>query len=145
MLSVYVSNAQVFRFCRSKCHRNFKQKRNPRKVRWTKAYRKAHGKELAKDPVFEFEKRRNVPVKYDRELYAKTLKAMRKVETIRTARENRFKAKRTQIAKLIQNKQARAEIKRDINLIMAPLAQKKSKMEVKERVTQESKMSMETG
>jgi len=43
-------------------------------VRWTKAARKASGKELADDPVFEFEKKRNEPVKYTRELWQNTSK-----------------------------------------------------------------------
>ena len=59
---------QIFRFCRSKCHKNFKMKRNPRKVAWTKAYRKLAGKELAEDATFELERRRNRPEKYDREV-----------------------------------------------------------------------------
>ena len=60
---------QMFRFCRSKCNRHFKAKHNPRKMRWTKAYRKAIGKDMAKDSVFEFEKKRNEPLKYNRDLY----------------------------------------------------------------------------
>ena len=43
---------------RSKCHKAFKRKKNPRKAKWTKAFRKAAGKELAVDPSFEFEKKR---------------------------------------------------------------------------------------
>ena len=74
---VFVRNdSKVFRFCKSKCHKNFKMKRNPRKVRWTKAFRKAAGKEMTVDATLEFEKRRNVPVRYDRDLVTATLGAM---------------------------------------------------------------------
>merc|ERR1712152_130790 len=54
------NDCKTFKFCRSKCHKNFKKKKNPRKAKWTKAFRKTAGKELAVDPSFEFEKRRNV-------------------------------------------------------------------------------------
>jgi len=89
--TMFVRNdAKVFQFCSSKCHKNFKMKRNPRKVKWTKAFRKAAGKEMAIDSTLEFEKRRNVPVKYDRELMSATVKAVTRVSEIRRKREKAF-------------------------------------------------------
>jgi len=89
--SAFVRNdAKVFRFCTSKCHKNFKMKRNPRKVRWTKAFRKAAGKEMTIDSTIDFEKRRNIPVRYDRELVHTTLKAMKRVSEIKKRRELAF-------------------------------------------------------
>merc|ERR1712137_865579 len=69
------NDCKIFRFCRSKCHKNFKRKRNPRKTKWTKAYRRAHGKEMIVDTTLEFEKKRNRPMKYDREMMGTTIKA----------------------------------------------------------------------
>ncbi|KAK0197032.1 ribosomal protein L24e-domain-containing protein [Armillaria mellea] len=89
--SAFVRNdAKVFRFCTSKCHKNFKMKRNPRKVRWTKAFRKAAGKEMTIDSTIDFEKRRNVPVRYDRELMKTTITAMKRVGEIKQRRERAF-------------------------------------------------------
>jgi len=84
------NDAKVFRFCTSKCHKNFKMKRNPRKVRWTKAFRKAAGKEMVIDSTIDFEKRRNVPVRYDRDLMQTTLHAMKRVAEVKKRREHAF-------------------------------------------------------
>ena len=100
---VFVRNdGKMFRFCRSKCHRNFKAKKNPRKIRWTKAYRKTHGKELVTDPVYEFEKIRNTPIKYNREIWTDTVQAMDKLAKIRKDREDRFFMKRMKRANKIK-------------------------------------------
>jgi large subunit ribosomal protein L24e len=88
------NDGKSFRFCRSKCHKNFKMKRNPRKLKWTKAYRKNAGKEMVVDSTLQFAARRNVPIRYDRELFAKTLKAMERISEIRTRRERIFYKKR---------------------------------------------------
>jgi large subunit ribosomal protein L24e len=69
-------------------------KRNPRKLKWTKAFRKAAGKEMTVDSTLQFAARRNVPVRYDRDLMAKTLKAMERVSEIRQRRERVFYKKR---------------------------------------------------
>jgi len=65
-------------------------KRNPRKVRWTKAFRKAAGKEMVIDSTIDFEKRRNVPVRYDRELMQTTIHAMKRVAEVKKRREHAF-------------------------------------------------------
>ncbi|KIK96323.1 hypothetical protein PAXRUDRAFT_138694 [Paxillus rubicundulus Ve08.2h10] len=93
------NDAKVFRFCTSKCHKNFKMKRNPRKVRWTKAFRKAAGKEMTIDATIDFEKRRNVPVRYDRELVQTTIKAMKRIGEIKQRREHAFWKQRMAVAR----------------------------------------------
>ncbi|KAL4781493.1 ribosomal protein L24e-domain-containing protein [Aspergillus varians] len=90
-------DGKAFRFCRSKCHANFKLKRQPRKLKWTKAGRAASGKEMIVDSslvLSQFAKKRNVPVKYDRNLVAATVSAMERVEEIRARRERAFTKRR---------------------------------------------------
>ncbi len=116
------NDATVFKFCRSKCHNNFKMKRNPRKVRWTKAYRKAAGKELAEDATFDMERRRNAPVKYDRELIKKTVQAIGRVTEIRARRQERFWEKRMAVAKGKELKATKKSIDKQIHLVRAPEA-----------------------
>eukprot|EP00892_Ulva_mutabilis_P008598 jgi/Ulvmu1/610/UM001_0618.1 len=114
------NDGQVFRFCRSKCHKNFKMKRNPRKVKWTKAYRKLAGKELAEDTTFEMERRRNRPEKYNRTLVAKSLNAIKTIDKIRSRRQERFYEQRMRVAKKSDNKIARQELEKQIHLVRAP-------------------------
>ncbi|UZJ55821.1 hypothetical protein CBS101457_005141 [Exobasidium rhododendri] len=123
------NDAKQLMFCKSKCHKNFKMKRNPRKVRWTKAFRKAAGKEMTVDSTLEFEKRRNVPVRYNRELMAQTLKAMDRISEIRQRREAAFYKARMARAKggsnvQVQRKRDRAEVSRATHLVPAIRAEK---------------------
>ncbi|PRW58481.1 putative ribosome biogenesis RLP24 [Chlorella sorokiniana] len=104
-------------------------KRNPRKVKWTKAYRKLAGKELAEDATFEMERRRNRPEKYDRELVHKTVKAMDKIEKIRGARQDRFYEQRMSRAKAQQAAADRKQLEQEIHLVKAPGALAKEKEE----------------
>lgn len=88
-------------------------KRQPRKLKWTKTHRALRGKEMIVDSsllLSQFSKRRNVPVKYDRNLVAATVKAMERVEEIRQRRERVF-TKRRLAGKLARDKK-RAEDRR---------------------------------
>ncbi|KAJ2151156.1 ATPase-activating ribosome biosynthesis protein [Coemansia sp. RSA 1935] len=116
--TMFVRNdGKTFRFCRSKCHKNFKMKRNPRKVRWTKAFRKAAGKEMAIDSTFEFEKRRNIPVRYDRNLMSTTIKAMKRVQEIRARRKRAFFKQRMTGNKEREKALDVLEIQKNIHLV----------------------------
>ncbi|KAJ7981121.1 putative 60S ribosomal protein L24 [Quillaja saponaria] len=116
------NDAKIFRFCRSKCHKNFKMKRNPRKVKWTKAYRRSHGKDMTQDSTFEFERKRNRPERYDRNVAEKVLKAIPKIDKVRVDREathhkNRMKGKKSK-----EQKEAAKELEQGIVLVKAPAA-----------------------
>nr|XP_035138438.1 probable ribosome biogenesis protein RLP24 [Callithrix jacchus] len=125
------NDCKVFRFCKSKCHKNFKKKHNPRKVRWTKAFRKAAGKERPEDNSFEFEKRRNEPIKYQRELWNQTVDAMKRAEEIKQKRQAKFIMNRLKKNKELQKAQDIEEVKQNIHLIRAPLAGKGKHLEEK--------------
>jgi large subunit ribosomal protein L24e len=129
------NDCKIFKFCRSKCHRAFKKKKNPRKVRWTKAFRKSAGKELAVDPSFEFEKRRNAPVKYDRGMWIKTVEAMKKIEKIRVKRNARHIQMRLKKAKVLDKEKDIKEVQRNLSLIRSPAAGLKKAQE--ERMVEE--------
>ncbi|KAL3914745.1 MAG: hypothetical protein SGPRY_007516, partial [Prymnesium sp.] len=120
---VMCCHLQVFRFCRSKCHKAFKAKMNPRKLKWTKAFRRAAGKEMSVDTTFDFERLRHRPVKYDRELMKKTVRAMDRVQQIKEAREKRFWDKRMEGNQKVQEQRDLKEVEQGLDLIVSPLAQ----------------------
>lgn len=136
---------QIFKFCRSKCHAAFKKKKNPRKVKWTKAYRKTVGKELAIDPSFEFEKRRNVPLIYNREKWVKTVDAMKKIESIRQRRTNAHIMQRLRKGRELETERDIKEVQRDMALIKSPAAGLKQRklLEEEEEKQDQSDAEME--
>ena len=133
------NDSKVFRFCRSKCRKNFNLKRNPRKVRWTKAFRRANGKDIRVDSTFEFEKTRNRPIKYNRELMASTLKAMKRVQEIQQIREKRFYEKRMALAKEQQRLHKKIIIARNVELLRPSAAKKTEDVLRAEQVREEIK------
>ncbi|XP_043495645.1 probable ribosome biogenesis protein RLP24 [Polistes fuscatus] len=134
------NDCKIFRFCRSKCHAAFKKKKNPRKVKWTKAYRKTIGKELAIDPSFEFEKRRNIPVKYNRELWTKTVEAIKKVENIKQRRSNLHIMQRLRKGRTLERERDIKEVQRDLSLIRSPAAGLKERKKLEEIAEEDVEM-----
>jgi large subunit ribosomal protein L24e len=80
------------------------------------------------DSSFDFEKRRNRPVKYDRDLMGKTILAMKRVDEVRQVREKRFFDNRMQDAKAEKKKQVRVEIEKSIDLLAPAVATREEVM-----------------
>lgn len=119
--ALFVRNdSKQFHFCRAKCRRNFTMKRNPRKLRWTKAFRKAAGKELAIDTTFSFERRRNRAVKYDREVVANTLRAIPVIDKVQRDRQHDFYRARMVVREKETRKDALKELATGLD-VLAPL------------------------
>ncbi|EDW15582.1 hypothetical protein AWZ03_001524 [Drosophila navojoa] len=116
------NDCKIFKFCRGKCHKAFKKKKNPRKVAWTKAHRKAAGKELTIDPSFEFEKRRNVPIKYNRDTWQKAITAIKKVTEIKERREKHFVMERLRKGRQVEIQMDVKDVQRNMSLIRSPAA-----------------------
>ncbi|KAF1919246.1 ribosomal protein L24e-domain-containing protein [Ampelomyces quisqualis] len=126
------NDAKAFRFCKSKCHKNFKMKRNPRKLAWTKSFRRAHGKEMTVDSTLTFAQRRNIPVRYNRDLVATTLKAMSRVTEIRAKRERAFYKARMRGNKARQREDDRKLVLENQHLL--PPSERYAKEDVEEMV-----------
>ena len=86
-------------------------KKNLRKTQWTKVFRKAAGKELTVDASFEFEKRRNAPVKYDRQLWSDTVKAIKRIEEIKQKRQANYVMKRLRRGRVFERERDLKSIK----------------------------------
>jgi hypothetical protein len=91
------------------------------------------GKEMAVDSTFEFEKRRNIPTRYDRDLVSTTLRAMKRVEAIQDTREKRFHARRMAMSKALQVKQDVSELRKGVHLL-APAEKQLVESVVQERL-----------
>ncbi|KAJ3442398.1 ribosome biogenesis protein rlp24-related [Anaeramoeba flamelloides] len=123
--SLYVRNdSKMFRFCKKKCKKHFFMKHNPQRTKWTKTFRQQSGKELAMDTTFEFEKRRNQPIRYNREQVKKTIKAMKIVSEIKSKRQDRFYDQRMKSKKKLQVNNKLREIQQGINLVIPPILRK---------------------
>lgn len=86
------------------------------------------------DSTFEFEKRRNKPVKYDRELMGATIRAMKRVAEIQSARDARHYKKRMDLVKDKVKAARSAEIAEHIDLIAPAAVREKQEFNIAEKV-----------
>jgi len=134
------NDCKTFKFCRPKCHKHFKAKHNPRKLKWTKASRKARGKEMSMDSTFDFEKRRNTPTRYDRNLWIQTVQAIKKVDKIRQTRKVRFHKNRLAALVKVAKSAAKKEIAKNEGLVESVRAAKMATGLIKTKIVKKAKV-----
>ena len=88
------------------------------------------------DATFDFEKRRNRPIKYDRDLVGSTVRAMKKVQEVQATRQARFYKNRMKPAKDLAKLRARKEIVQNIDLIAPAASKQRQKTNVVETAKQ---------
>ncbi|KAJ2897372.1 hypothetical protein MKZ38_004710 [Zalerion maritima] len=111
-------------------------KRNPRKLKWTKSFRKAAGKEMVVDSTLQFAARRHVPLRYDREMHQATLSAMGRITEIRQKRERAFYKRRMRGKRAQDLSEARKLVKAHEHLLPRLRGSEKRKLR-EEGVTEE--------
>jgi len=80
----------------------------------------AHGKELQNDSVLEFEQRRNVPTRYNRDLMVKTIQAMKRIDEIKIKRQQRLFDRRMAKAAAKKKEATINELMTHVDLISDP-------------------------
>lgn len=94
---------------------------------------------MAVDPSFEFEKRRNIPIKYNRELWHNAINAMKKVENIKQRRQNLHIMQRLRKGRELEKERDIKEVQRDLSLIKSPAVGLKERKKLEE-ITEHDKM-----
>eukprot|EP00186_Timspurckia_oligopyrenoides_P004185 CAMPEP_0182446382 /NCGR_PEP_ID=MMETSP1172-20130603/4168_1 /TAXON_ID=708627 /ORGANISM="Timspurckia oligopyrenoides, Strain CCMP3278" /LENGTH=99 /DNA_ID=CAMNT_0024642307 /DNA_START=211 /DNA_END=510 /DNA_ORIENTATION=- len=95
------------------------------------------------DSTFEFERRRNRVMKYDRDLMSTTLRAMKTVGKIRAKREKAFFRQRMKVKTLVERRQALKELKEDVELIEPAIVRERKQLRLAQK--QREAAAMEHG
>ena len=105
----------------------------------------AHGKEMTNDSVLEFEQKRNIPTRYNRDLMVKTMQAMKRVDEIKKARQERFFDKRMDAHKGMRKMNTLNELIKHVDLIkdakVKAFIMKKRQVKLAEKQAKQDKAS----
>ncbi|PHT71550.1 putative ribosome biogenesis protein RLP24 [Capsicum annuum] len=93
-----------------------------------------------KDSTIEFERKRNRPDRYDRNVTENTLSAIKKIDKIRVDRDERHIAKRMKGKKTKDQREAEKELEQSIHIVKAPAAPPPIKVQVPQKQPEENRM-----